>query len=161
MAGNHGHQRPCRRCGQPYTAPPGSRDPLCLACRELVAAWHSPERLTALAQQGFEEAMGMRPPSGMYADLPADAGLRAQRWQPGDGAGPQQMLGWSDTGGAWISESEQDAAVPGQVRCRHCAAVLAPGPDGSWTDPGGSAGCFSPGIVHEPLPGGLDGSPAC
>jgi hypothetical protein len=159
-------RRACRSCRQPYTRPAGSDDPLCPACREQVATWHSPERLSALAQQGFEESMGMRPPSGLYADLPPDAGLRAQPWQQGSGMAPQQMLGWSDTAGAWISEDRWDPAtgedvmLPGQARCRHCAVPLTQGLDGTWADASGFATCFSEDVLHEPLPAGLDGSPA-
>jgi hypothetical protein len=153
-------ERTCRSCGTEYRRADDPDDPLCPACREQVAAWHEDKRLTALAQQGFEEALGMRPPSGAYPGLPADAGLRARRWGAGAAMGPQQLTPGQLDGGALAGEPDY-IIVPGQVRCRHCAAVLDPGPDGTWTAaPDGGTSCFAPGVTHDPLPGGLDGSPA-
>jgi hypothetical protein len=151
---------PCERCGQ---APAGPDDKqLCSACREQVANWTEDDRLTALAQQGFEEVLGMRPPSPQRPGRPAtgSAAIWARHIQQGAGMTPQQVTGWPD-GGAGISEIVPDYVIKaGQVRCRHCATVLTAGPDGTWADARGSAGCFSPGVPHAPLPPGLDGSPA-
>ena len=147
----------CERCGQ---APVGPDDKqLCGACREQVAHWHEDARLTALAQQGFEEAVGMRLPApNRFPDLPDDAGLRAHRGWAGVAMTPQQVTGWPD-GEMTVSEAPADYVIePGQVRCRHCATAITAGEDGTWADAAGSAACFAPGIPHAPLPPGLDGS---
>jgi hypothetical protein len=150
----------CERCGQAYTPRSNSSDdPLCPACREQVAAWHSDARLTALAQQGFDEAMGLRPRSvNQFPGLPDDAQLHVHRLRPGAGMPAQQVTAWPD-GTASIGEAVPDyVIVPGQVRCRHCAAAITAGPDGAWADASGSAACFSPDVPHAPLPPWLDGS---
>ena len=153
--------RGCRRCSQAFTPEPGSADPLCPACREQVATWNSDERLTALAQQGFEEAMGMRLPAPQqFPGLPADAGLRAHHVQPSAGMAPQQVTRWPDGGTSAVETMPDYTIVPGQVRCRHCAVSLTAAADGTWTDIQGFATCFSEDVLHEPLPAGLDGSPA-
>lgn len=155
--------QPCRSCHQPYEVDTVSRDPLCMACREQLAVWHAPERLNGLAQQGFEEAMGMRPPSGRYPGLPADAGLQAERWAQGTGMAPQQMLGVSGEGVPWISEGRWDSAtgadpvLEGQIRCRHCAMVLTEVSEGSWAGPDNSGICPEMSIPHLPMPEGLAG----
>lgn len=161
--GNPSLPASCRGCGQTYAMDLGTRDPLCAACREKVSAWHAPERLNSLAQQGFEVAMGMRPDPGLYPGLPADAGLTAQRWGEGTGMAAQQMLGYDDQGNPWISQDGWDAAtggepvLDGQIRCRHCAAVLTEDPGGFWADPSNSAACPEIGIPHLPMPEGLAG----
>lgn len=100
----------------------------------------------------------MAPPSGLYADLPADAGLRARQWGQAASQAPQQVTGWSAEHGAMIEYPGNDyAVIPGQVRCQHCAAPLTAGQDGSWADPLGSAACFED-VPHAPMPGDLDGN---
>lgn len=147
--------QPCRSCRQPYEMDDVSRDPYCSACREQIAVWHAPERLNGLAQQGFEEAMGMRPPSNLYPDLPADAGLMAGRWEPGAAMVPQQMTGVSE--GRWESTDGPDPILEGQIRCRHCAAVLMETADATWIDPRNESTCPEIGIPHLPMPEGLAG----
>jgi hypothetical protein len=154
-------QTACRGCGNPVDH--STPDPLCLACREQISTWHNEQRLADKAQQGFEEAMGMRPQTNEYPDLPDDAGLRAERWKAGTGMAPQQILGVSGEGVPWVSEGRWDSAtgadpvLEGQIRCRHCAAVLTATDDDFWTDPAGSAACPEIGIPHLPMPEGMTG----
>jgi hypothetical protein len=153
----------CRGCGKPYPLNLDAPDQLCVACREKIAQWHAPERLNRLAQQGFEEAMGMRPPSGQYPGMPDDIGLRAERVNPGSGMPPQQVTGYDDQGAPQVSPDQfdswngNDPVLPGQIRCRHCGVILTQDPGDFWTDPSGSAACPEIGIPHLPLPEGLAG----
>jgi hypothetical protein len=146
-----GYPARCWGCHQEFTADPAARDPFCMACREKIATWHSPERLAKLAQQGFEEAMGMRPPSCQYGDLPEDAGIRAERWGQGSRISSQIWAGQADG-----AQEERVPILPGQIVCRHCAEVLTVA-DEWWASPDGSATCPEIGIPHQPMPEGLAG----
>jgi hypothetical protein len=141
----------CWGCHQEFTPDPAARDPFCQACREKIATWHAPERLTGLAQQGFEEAMGMRPPSGQFGDLPEDAGIRAERWTPGSRM-PAQI--WSGQPGN--VQEERVPILPGQIVCRHCTAVLTVASNW-WAGPDGATTCPETSIPHLPMPQGLAG----
>lgn len=144
----------CLRCAE---RPPGPDDTLCPACRETVASWYADERLSALAQQGFLEAMGAVPPAGLqFPGLPEDAGLRVDRVRPGAGMTPQQVTGWPD-GVVTVTGPDRVAIPAGAVRCRHCSHAITAGEDGAWADAAGHGVCFGD-VPHEPLPGGLDGS---
>ena len=149
---SEGYAARCWGCHQGFMADPAARDPFCQACREKIATWHSPERLTKLAQQGFEEAMGMRPQSGQFGDLPDDAGIRAERWSPGSRM-PAQIWSGAPSG----PDEERVPILPGQIVCRHCAAVLTVA-DEWWASPDGSTNCPEINIPHQPMPQGLAGS---
>ena len=146
-----GYPARCWGCHQEFTADPAARDPFCMSCREKIATWHAPERLTELAQQGFEEAMGMCPPSGQYGDLPEDAGIRAERWSPGTRMTSQIWAGQADG-----VQEERVPIPPGQIVCRHCTAVLTVA-DEWWASPDGSTVCPEIGIPHLPMPEGMAG----